>query len=112
MTFSGTVLRTENKLLLRFEGVATDSFLQFRVLSGFNWRYGVVRGVLETEEILLFENSATITDLIKQPLDIVHLFGEFEILTDYKTNIISLNCAYYFEYFLWAVMPGKLVLNI
>jgi hypothetical protein len=111
MTFTGDLLRTENKLLLRLEGVTTDSLLQFRVLSGFNWAYGLMREPISTEEILLFESSATLTDLIKQKNDIVHLFGKFDILTDYKTNIISLNCVYYFESFCWATMPGKLVLN-
>lgn len=111
MTFSGTILRQQQKLLLRFEEVTVDGLLQFRVLSGFRWINGVIRGAISTEEILLFENSATITDLIKQPNDIVHLFGEFDILTDYKTNVISLNCCYYYEFFMWESLPAKMIVD-
>ena len=112
MTFSGTTLRTDKKLLMRFEGKTAENLLQFRVLSGFNWAYGVMRGAVETSEILLFENTATLTDLIKQPFDIVHLFGEFQVLTDFKVNVISLTTCYYFEFFMWQSMPAKLILNV
>lgn len=112
MTFTGTTLRTDKKLLLRFEKVTAENLLQFRVLSGFNWAYGVMRGAVETSQVLFFENSETLTNLIKQKNDIVHLFGEFNILENYTVNIVSLNTCYYFEFFMWQTMPSKLILNV
>lgn len=106
------VLKTENKLLLRFIKVTEENLLEFSVLSGFNIRYGIARSPIVTEETLFLENTEEITSLLKQPLDIVYLFGEFEILENYKTNVTSLHTAFYFEYFCWNILPAKLVLNV
>lgn len=113
MPFSDAdVLRTDNRLLLRFVGITENNLLEFSVLSGFNIRFGIARSPILTGETLFLENTEEITSLLRQPLDIVYLFGEFEILENFKTNVLSLHTAFYFENFCWQLMPCKLVLNL
>lgn len=104
-------LRTENKLLLRYEGITQDSLLQFRILSGFTSHYGVTRSAIETEEIIFLENTETMQEFVNHVSDAFFLFGEFQILTNYKTNIISLHTVFYYENFCWRYMPAKLVFS-
>lgn len=113
MVFVGDILRSEAKLLLRFDGITeTGNLLQFHVLSGFNYAYRIPRGAIETGEVLYFENSATLSDLLKEPNDIIHIFADsFDILVDQTVNIVSLHTCYLYEFFMWQTMPGKLVLN-
>jgi hypothetical protein len=106
------VLRTDYRLLLRYVGVTVDNLLEFSVLSGFTIRFGIARSPILTGETLYFANTEEITSLFKQPLDIVYLFGEFQILENFKTNITSLTTAFYYEYFCWQILPSKLVLNL
>ena len=113
MTFSDApVLRTDNRLLLRYVGITEDNLLEFAVLSGFTIRFSIARAPILTGETLFFENVEEITSLLKQPLDIVYLFGEFEILENFKTNVTSLHTAFYYEFFCWQILPSKLVLNV
>ena len=104
-------LKNANRLLLQYVGITQDGLLEFSVLSGFNIRYNVALSPIVTEETLFFENVVAITGLLKQPLDIVYIFGGFEILTNFKTNVTSLHTAFYYENFCWQLMPCKLVLN-
>lgn len=102
MTFSDApVLKTNDRLLLRFVGITEDNLLEFSVLSGFNFVFRVARSPIITSEVLYFENTEAIISLVHRPLDIVYLFGEFEILTYFKTNVTDLHTAFYFENFCW-----------
>lgn len=105
------VLRTNNRLLLRYVGITEDNLLEFSVLSGFTVRYNVARSPIVMDETLFFENVTAITGLFRQPLDIVYIFGEFEVLQNFKVNVTDLHTCFYFENFMWQLMPCKLVLN-
>lgn len=106
------VLRTNNRLLLRYVGITEDNLLEFSVLSGFTVRYNVARSPILTGETLFLENTEVITSLLRQPLDIVYMFGEFETLTNFKTNVTDLHTAFYYEFFCWSLLPAKLVKNL
>lgn len=105
------ILRTEAKLLLKYEGTTETGLLQFRILSGFTSHYGISRTGIETEETIYLENTETMQDFVNHVSDALFLFGEFEILTNYKTNINSLHTVFYYENFCWRYMPARLVLN-
>lgn len=105
------VLRTENKLLLKYEGVTEGDLLEFAVLSSFSTQYGIVRRPIETGEDVYLENSETLQTFSLRNKNCFFLFGEFEILENFKTNIVSLTTVFYFENFMWRYMPAKLILN-
>lgn len=83
------VLKTENKLLLRYVGLTEDGLLEFAVLSGFTVRYNVARSPILTGETLFLANTEQITSLLRQPLDIIYIFGGFEILTFMSTDLLQ-----------------------
>ena len=57
MVFVGDILRTEAKLLLRFDEITAGNLLQFHVLSGFNYAYKIPRGAIETGENLYLRTA-------------------------------------------------------
>lgn len=104
-------LRTDVKLLIRFEGITEEGLLKFRRLAGFTYYYDVIRNGIETNEFLYFEASETLTDMIKQQYDTLYLFGELQVLQNFKVNIVSLHTAFLFEWFCWQIMPAKLKID-
>lgn len=110
MTFSDApVLRTEKKLLILYEGETEEGLLQFKVLTGFTASYACNWRPVKGEETIYLEDIEPITQYFKHVNDVLFLFGEFEILENYKTNIMSLDTVFLTEFFHWQYIPAKLV---
>ena len=105
------VLRTETELFIRFDEITANNLIKCTILQGINFKHNRPGGAVPTEEVIYLANEAPITNFLTHSSDAVYIIGSFQILTNYKTNIISLNTVFHYEFFYFRYMYPKLVLK-